>query len=192
MLVTGVMNDCWARLKHDGLLLKSDPRLPSVATLVAGEKIRGSWWAHPAAHPIFHELQRLTAHPDVLIVKLVAGKDTLVHRRLWPELLAIAQSRGAWQLRELPAAARLLYEKVRKSGAIATTGAAAKLLESRLLVHGEQFHSETGSHSQRLESWTIWAKRVGLAEANLPSASEAKRTLEAILPGAKWPWPKPV
>src|ERR1700681_4423049 len=56
MLETGVMNDCWARLKNDGLLLKSDPRLPSVAGLVAGEAIRGSWWAHPAAHAIFQEL----------------------------------------------------------------------------------------------------------------------------------------
>jgi hypothetical protein len=111
---------------------------------------------------------------------------------LWPELLAIAQSREPWQLRGLPAAARLLYAKVRKSGAHDTTGAAAKLLESRLLVHGEQFHSETGTHNQRLESWIAWAKRAGIADAELPSASEAKRTFEAILPGAKWPWPKSV
>ena len=185
------MTDCWARLKHDGLLLKSDPRFPSVAGLVAGEAIRGSWWAHPAAHAIFQELQRLAAHPDVLIVKLVAGKDTLIHRRLWPELLALAQSGEPWQLRGLPAAARLLYEKVRKSGALDTTGAAAKLLESRLLVRGEQFHSENGSHNKRLESWTVWAERAGIAEAELPAASQAQRTFEAILPGAKWPWPKP-
>ena len=114
MLETVDMHDCLARLKNDGLLLKSDPRLPSVAGLVAGEAIRGSWWAHPAAHAIFQELQRLAAHPDVLMVKLVAGKDTLVHRRLWPELLAIALAGEPWQLRGLPAASRLLYEKVRK------------------------------------------------------------------------------
>jgi hypothetical protein len=189
MLETGVMNDCWVRLKNDGLLLKSDQRLPSVAGLVAGEAIRGSWWAHPAAHAIFHELQRLAAHPDVLIVKLIAGKDTLVHRRLWPELLAIARSAEPWQIRGVPAAAQLLYEKVRKSGALDASGAVAKLLESRLLVHGEQFHSETGSHNKRLESWTVWAKRAGIADAELPSPSEARRTFEAILPGAKWPWP---
>src|ERR1700687_4882396 len=98
ILETDVMNDCWARLKNDGLLLKSDARFPSVAGLVAGAAIRGSWWAHPAAHAIFQELQRLAAHPDVLIVKLVAGKDTLVHRRLWSKLLAVAQSGEPWQL----------------------------------------------------------------------------------------------
>jgi hypothetical protein len=190
MLVTGVMNDCWARLKNDGLLLKSDPRLPSVAGLVAGEAIRGSWWAHPAAHAIFQELQRMAAHPDVVIVKLVAGKDTLVHRRLWPELLAIALSREPWQLRGLPAASRLLYEKVRKGGALDTTGAAAKVLESRLLVRGEQFHGETGSHNKHVESWAVWAERAGIVEADLPASSEAKGTFEASLPGAKWPWPK--
>jgi hypothetical protein len=182
------MNECLARLEHDGILLKSDARFPSVAALVAMEPIRGSWWAHPAAHAIFRTLQDLAAHPDVLIVKLVAGKDTLVHRRLWPELLAIAQSGESWQFWKLPADSRALYEKVRKSGEFETSGAAAKLLEARLLVRGEQFHSEAGQHKKHLESWGHWAERMGLADAPLSAAPSAKKLFEAILPGARWPW----
>jgi len=182
------MHDCFACLQRDGLLLKSDANFPSVATLVARGPVRGSWWAHPAAHDIFRTLQDLAAHPDVLIVKLVAGKDTLVHRRLWPELLAIAQSKEPWQFAKLPAEARALYEKVRKSGELQTSGAAAKLLEARLLVRAEQFHSETGHHEKHLASWEHWAGRMGLADAELPSAPFAKSAFEAILPGARWPW----
>jgi hypothetical protein len=36
-------------LREHGLLLQSDIALPNVAALVAGETVRGSWWAHPAS-----------------------------------------------------------------------------------------------------------------------------------------------
>ena len=78
------------RLREHGLLLQQDKRLPDVATAVAGEPIRGSWWAHPRAHAIFACLSELEQHPDTLATKLIAGKVTFIHRRLWPALVRVA------------------------------------------------------------------------------------------------------
>lgn len=182
------MQACLAHLQRDGLLLKTDTRFPNVASLVAGERVRGTWWAHPAAHDIFRELEALAGHPDVVFVKLVAGKDTLVHRRLWPELLAVATSHERWQFEMLSTEARRLYDEVTRMGEKIATGPLAKALETRLLVHGEQFHSERGNHTKRLESWRVWAERMGAVALACPPAAEARQTFEAILPGARWPW----
>ncbi|HUR27834.1 MAG TPA: hypothetical protein VM509_06590 [Planctomycetota bacterium] len=82
-----------ARLEEEGLLLLADAKWPSVASLVAGEPIRGSWWSHPRGKEIFRRQRELEAHEDVLVVKLVDRKLTFVHRRLWPALLAVARAR---------------------------------------------------------------------------------------------------
>jgi hypothetical protein len=58
--------------------------------MIAGEPIRGSWWNHPASRSIFDALNLLAASPDVVRMRLVNGKLTLVHRRLWPALVRIA------------------------------------------------------------------------------------------------------
>ena len=174
-------------MRHTGLLLKADNTLPSVATLVAGEPIRGSWWGHPAGALIFRTLEQLAIHRDVLFVKLVAGKDTLVHRSLWPEVYAIATAGEPWQRAGLSPAARTLERKVADAGDMETSGAAARELELRLLVRCEQFHSEAGFHARRLETWRRWAERVDL-EARRVTAAEAKAAFEAILPSARFPW----
>ena len=64
--------------------------LPNVAELVAGEPIHGSWWSHPSSHAIFEALNALAASPDVVRTRLVNGKVTLIHRRLWPALVCLA------------------------------------------------------------------------------------------------------
>ena len=187
MRVRRVLNECLAALRRTGLLLKSDPVLPSVATLVAGVPIRGSWWGHPAGSAIFQTLQQLAEHPDVLFVKLAGGKDTLVDRRLWPEVYAIGSAGEAWQRAGLSVAARELEKQVAKAGLVEASGAAPKELELRLLVNCEQFHTDAGHHAKRLEAWPHWADRVGL-EARRVTPSEAKAALEAMLPAAKFPW----
>src|SRR5438309_47738 len=63
-----------AELIEHGLLLEIDARLPNVCALVAGETVRGSWWAHPRSHDIFGVNCALADHPDVLVTKLVSGK----------------------------------------------------------------------------------------------------------------------
>jgi hypothetical protein len=58
--------------------------------MVAGEPISGSWWAHPDGHAIFDAVNDLADSPDVVRTRLVGGKVTLVHRRLWPALVRLA------------------------------------------------------------------------------------------------------
>jgi hypothetical protein len=152
-----------ARLREHGLLLQQDKRLPDVASAVAGEPIRGSWWAHPRAHAIFACLGELEQHPDTLVTKLVAGKVTFLHRRLWPAVLAVGVARAPWQFAGLAAGARELYDAVEQQGMLMATGRAAKELERRLLVHGAQVHTDAGHHELRLERWELWADRTGTA-----------------------------
>ena len=77
-------------LVEQGMLLESARGpLPSVAELVAGERIHGSWWSHPSSHAIFEALNVLAASPDVVRTRLVNGKVTLIHRRLWAALVRL-------------------------------------------------------------------------------------------------------
>jgi hypothetical protein len=74
-------------LAEHGMLLESARGpIPNGAELAAGEPIRGSWWAHPAAHQIYDVLNGMRDSPDVVRLRLINGKITLVHRRVWPAL----------------------------------------------------------------------------------------------------------
>ena len=64
--------------------------VPRLVEAIAGEPIQGSWWAHSKSHQIFATLQKVTDSTDVLVCRLVEGKVTLVHRRLWPALVRLA------------------------------------------------------------------------------------------------------
>ena len=64
--------------------------VPSLAQVVAGERLRGSWWAHPKGNEIFLLSRAIRGSPDVLVCRLVDGKITYVHRRLWPALVILA------------------------------------------------------------------------------------------------------
>ena len=78
-------------LVEQGMLLQSARGpIPNVAELVAGDSIKGSWWGHPKGHEIFNVLGELDDSPDVVRLRLVNGKVTLVHRRLWPALVRAA------------------------------------------------------------------------------------------------------
>lgn len=77
---------------HGALLQSARGPLPNVAELVAGEPISGSWWGHPKGAEIFNALGRLDDSPDVHRMRLLKGKVTFVHRRLWPVLVRLAES----------------------------------------------------------------------------------------------------
>src|SRR3954452_8817271 len=79
-------------LEQHGLLLESARGpVPNVAEMVAGEPIRGSWWGHRDSHAIFAVINALADSPDVVRLRIVNGKITLVHRRLWPALVRLAE-----------------------------------------------------------------------------------------------------
>jgi hypothetical protein len=80
-----------AVLEDHGLLLESARGpVPSVAELVVGAPITGSWWAHPDSHAIFDAINTVADHRYVVRTRLLKGKVTLVHRRLWPVLVVLA------------------------------------------------------------------------------------------------------
>ena len=58
--MTQIVGEIAARLLADGVLLESARGpVPNVAELVARERIRGSWWAHPQSHRIFATINAL-------------------------------------------------------------------------------------------------------------------------------------
>ena len=77
-------------VEHGMLLESARGPLPNVAELVADQPIRGSWWGHRSSHAIFHALNDLADSPDVVRTRLVNGRVTLIHRRLWPALVRLA------------------------------------------------------------------------------------------------------
>lgn len=182
-----------AALTSHGLLLKQDKAIPSVVGILTGESLSTSWWSHPKGRLIFAVLSELGDHPDVLFTKLLHRKDTLVHRSLWPALLAVAQSREPWQLRGLSASAKTLLERIdRGEGAVRATGAAVKELEARLLVVAREVHTESGRHEMVLEPWDVWAARVRCKpHRSVPNArkviEDAATALGAPLKALPWP-----
>lgn len=194
---TNETNDMVARvleaLRDHGLLPLTDTRLPSLTTIVAGEPVRGSWLAHPRSHIIYEVATRLEAHPDVVDARLVSGKVTYIHQRLWPALLGVATARDPWQTRDLPPPAAALLEVVAREGVARTDdlheygwtstkalGAAARELERRLLVRGQSIHTERGSHAKHLETWECWAERINFAARPL-TAIDGRAALAAAL-----------
>jgi hypothetical protein len=94
--------DVMAALIDHGMLLQSARGpLPNVADLVAGEPIKGSWWSHRKSHAIFTALGSLDESPDVVRLRLVNGKVTFVHRRMWPALVRLADRFAPKQLAAL-------------------------------------------------------------------------------------------
>jgi hypothetical protein len=76
--------------KHGVVLQAARGPVPSFAEHVAGEPIRGSWWGHARGHEIFKLATAVCESGDVLVCRLVDGKVTYVHRRLWPALVKLA------------------------------------------------------------------------------------------------------
>ena len=87
----------WVR-EHGVVLQSAHGPLPNLAEHVAGEPIRGSWWGHAAGHAIYAALNRVRDSPDVVALRLFEGKITLVHRRLWPALVRVADRYPAARL----------------------------------------------------------------------------------------------
>src|SRR6202023_4438259 len=75
---------------HGVVLVSAKGPVPLLTETIAGEPIKGSWWGHPKSHQIFAILEVVTESEDVLVCRLVKGKITLVHRRLWPALVRVA------------------------------------------------------------------------------------------------------
>ncbi len=180
-------------LQKYGLLLGSDAQLPSVVSIVAGRPIRGSWWGHPLGNVIFKVASQLAEQPDILVIKLISGKLTYIHRRLWSALLGVATAREAWQLQNLSELAQALFVKVTQADMLRTDelqaltgikskawGDAARQLERNLLVYSKSMHTSAGAHTKYLETWRQWASRNEFSE-KLLAPDVGKMVLEDAL-----------
>jgi hypothetical protein len=73
--------------EHGVVLEAAVGPVPSLASTIAGGPIRGSWWSHAKGGEIFKLTRAVRESPDVLVCRLVGGKITYVHRRLWAALV---------------------------------------------------------------------------------------------------------
>jgi len=76
--------------EHGIVLASAKGPLPRLAEVIAGEAIKGSWWAHAKSRQIFTIFKKLSESPDILVCRFVNGKVTFIHRRLWPALVRVA------------------------------------------------------------------------------------------------------
>ena len=86
---------------------------PNLAEAVAGEPIRGNWWGHKKGREIFRATRAVRDSDQVLVCRLVGGKITYVHRRLWPAIVRLAsfldgKSIGALREEHSPSGAHVI------------------------------------------------------------------------------------
>ena len=168
------------RLQEFDLLLDTDPKFPSVTGLVVGDIGHRSWWAHPQAKQMYALSCALRDHPDVLLVKLISGKLTFIHRPLWPAIIAIGTAREPWQMDGLSKEAQALLKKMDSQIGVESSGDPVRELEARLLVRATSVHTEHGFHRKEVQSWTAWARSAKLGKVKLTPA-EAKAQLESVV-----------
>jgi len=94
--------DALAFVEEHGIVLESAKGpVPNLASAIAGEEIRGSWWGHAEAEQIWILTGRVRESEDILVCRLVGGKVTYVHRRLWPALVRLADRFRADRIAEI-------------------------------------------------------------------------------------------
>ncbi len=76
--------------KHGVVLEAAQGPVPSLAEVIAGGPVRGSWWSHPKSREIFAVTRAIRDSDDVLVCRMFRSKITFVHRRLWPALVRAA------------------------------------------------------------------------------------------------------
>ena len=95
--------DAVAFVKLHGIVLESGHGpVPNLAAAIAGERIRGSWWGHPKGRSIFAATRAVRDSPDVLVCKLLGGKQASVKAELVLSVctgaLLLAQGRASRRL----------------------------------------------------------------------------------------------
>ncbi len=152
----------------------------------AGERLHGSWWGHPAGHAIFRALEGLREDADVFLCKLLDGKQTYVHRRLWPALLRLQAEPALWPA--LSSGGRQLLLRVERDGAVRATGRLRLELETSLRVVARSEHTPSGAHAVVLtpfRSHFSAADRAAAARLTLGQAQAALAPASRALPSER-------
>jgi hypothetical protein len=87
--------------EHGVVLASAKGPAPRLTEAIVGEPIKGSWWAHAQSHHIYAILKAVTESEQVLVCRLINGKITLIHRRLWASLVRLANRFAPEQLAQV-------------------------------------------------------------------------------------------
>jgi hypothetical protein len=87
--------------KHGVVLESARGPAPSLAEVIVGAPVPGRWWSHPKGREIFALTRAVRESEDILVCRLVRGKITFVHRRMWPALVRLAQELPAQRVAQL-------------------------------------------------------------------------------------------
>lgn len=162
------MNEKLKRLKKKleevGMLMLTDPALPSLTAIVAGRPVKGSWWGHPDGNLMYNLSNELLDSPEILAIKFINKKITFLPKNQWSEIFAIGNSQANWQMDNLSIAQKNLLKLVKANGSVhaddsrlkksaAEVGKIASKLEERLLIFSESVHTTSGKHVRVLKSW---------------------------------------
>jgi hypothetical protein len=140
---------------HGVVLVAGKGPVPRLVEAIAGEPISGSWWAHADSHRIFATLQPLLASDDVLVCRLIDGKVTLVHRRLWPALVRLANRFPRERLAQV-------HEEHTESGHHATTA----IPFPRWVPETVKAQAMALSQEEALSELGAWAETKSVARAS--------------------------
>ncbi len=188
------------QIRNEGILLGTGAEFPSVTTVICGSPISGSWWNHKRSNLIYWVLEELDDHPELMNVKLVNSKVTIVHASFWPQLYAIGKSRQRWQTSGLSNMGRTLLRKSTKGPfrldqfrprtSAEKPSEVVRKLEKKLLLHSREIHTESGRHSKVLTRWEDWWQSLSVDKPGIPTTGEAKLTFEDLVKGyqVRLPW----
>lgn len=87
--------------RHGIVLEAGQGAARSLLTETLGATVTGSWWGHPEARQFFSLTRALRESPQLLVCRLIDGKITYVHRRLWPALVQLADQLGRDRLTKI-------------------------------------------------------------------------------------------
>jgi hypothetical protein len=177
------------------LLIQGQWEVPSLADLIEGAPVttRGFSWDYVPAWTLADELQ---ARPDIFAVKLLRGRLTLVHERLWPATDALARA-AMMRVGALPArhdAARFFSLVLREPGiaggairerlALDAAGfqRVKSALEKRLCIFGrERDDTDHHTHESRWFPWPHSPVARATASRRAPAVEQAVATLLAAV-----------
>jgi len=63
--------------KHGVVLEAAHGPVPSLAEVIAGEAVHGSWWFHPKSQEIFAVTRAIRDSDDVLVCRLITARSLL-------------------------------------------------------------------------------------------------------------------
>lgn len=186
--------------KHRVVPMTPAGNLPCFVSAVAGGPVKGSWWGHSKGALIYELANSLLDSPEVASLRLVDGKNTFVHRSLWPAFYRVVTD-PAWRrsrMSDLNALGKRLASAVAKAGELRlddwvrrhgddpkAVKRARQRLTASLLLDGYNVHTETGKHAAVLVDWKRWAKADVKRAAEMRSFKQASGELTRTCKGTE-------